>query len=128
MLIAPTRGERRRLCALFEAVLPPETAGVPLERFLDALVSRAPARVVLGLRGALLFVRLAAVLRGRRLSRRTPAERVALLEDLRASDVYLVREVPTLFKALAGFAGFGHPAGQRAFGLPTDATPPEWAR
>jgi hypothetical protein len=56
-------------------------------------------------------------------------EREALLDRLRCSEIYLVREAVTFLKVLAclGFCGVG-PV-QRRLGIhPTDVTPPLWAR
>lgn len=122
-----TAGERRCLRECFEALLPPEAAALPLDDFVRALERAAPARVRWGLRGLLLFVRLRAFAAGPAWSRRTPAERTALLDAMRSSNVYLVRETPVMLKALGAFAAFGHPDTQRAFGLPVDVSPPAWA-
>ncbi len=119
--------ERRFLTEAFRAILPPETAAVPLDGFFGLLVARAPLQVLWGLRIVCYMIRLNALLRGRPWSRRTVSQRIELLDSLRRSEVHLFREAPTMLKALAGFAGFGHPAGQRAFGLPVDATPPAWS-
>ena len=122
-----TVGERRCLRECFEALLPPEAAALPLEAFIGALERAAPGRLRWGLRGLLLFLRLRAFATGPAWSRRTTAERTALLDAMRSSNVYLVRETPVMLKALGAFAAFGHPDTQRAFGLPADESLPAWA-
>ena len=121
-----TVGERQCLRECFEALLPPEAAALPLDAFIVALERAAPNRVRWGLRGLMLFVRWRARRTGRPWWLRTQAERTTLFEEMRASERYLVRETPLMFKALGSFAAFGHPDTQRAFGLPVDASPPAW--
>jgi hypothetical protein len=129
--------ERRWLVAIFETVLPTGeglplgAAQAPLGRFVDDFLARAPLTAVLGLRGALWLVMLAPLVllrRPRTFLGLPPAERTVLLERLRRSDWYLVRESAVLFKIVGclGFCGLG-PV-QRQLGIhPTDPDLPPWA-
>jgi len=111
----------------FVAIMPPECGAVPLDAFARALWRVAPGRVRLGLYGICLLLRLRAFLGGASWGRRTPDERRAVIAAFGASRSPLLREIPVMLKALAAQGAFGHPAGQAAFGLPVDATPPFWA-
>ena len=56
-------------------------------------------------------------------------ERMAVLERMRQSDVYLVREMPLLFKTVGCLGFCGLPQVHEQVGIePRDTTPPEWAR
>jgi hypothetical protein len=134
------RFERRWLARVFETVLPSGTdptmalgaRDVPMGRFVDDLLVNAPLLTVVGLRAALWMVMLAplpCLRRFRTFTGLNAGERSALLDRLRRSDRYLVRESVILFKIVAclGFCGLG-PV-QRRLGIhPTDSTPPSWAR
>jgi hypothetical protein len=111
----------------FVAVLPPECAAVPLDAYARAFWRVAPGRVRLGLHGVCVLLRLRAWWDGPSWGRRTPDERRAVIAAFGASRNHLLREIPVMLKALAAKGAFGHPAGQAAFGLPVDATPPFWA-
>jgi hypothetical protein len=136
-LLRLLRFERRWLVAVFETVLPPGepalplgAAQAPLGRFVDDFLGRAPLTAVLGLRGALWLVMLAPLFvlgRPRTFLALAPADRIALLERLRRSDRYLVRESAVLFK-IVGCLGFcGLAPVQRQLGIhPTDRTLPPW--
>src|SRR6266511_1909552 len=112
------RFERRWLVRVFEKLLPRgadarlgiSAADVPMGRFVDDLLAHAPLEFVMGLRLCLWMVRLAPIVLLRRL--RTflslgPSARAAVLERLRRSDVYILREAPLLLKTTAclGFCG-----------------------
>src|SRR5688572_803777 len=113
------RFERRWLIRVFEAVLPAGedslglgAADVPMGRFADDFLARAPLTAVLGLRGALWLVMLAPLFvlgRPRTFLGLSPGQRGELLDRLRRSDLYLVRESATLFKIVGclGFCGLG---------------------
>jgi hypothetical protein len=59
----------------------------------------------------------------------SPGERIELLTRLGASDRYVVRELPLLFKTIACLGLCGLPEVQTRIGIsPTDALPPPWAR
>jgi hypothetical protein len=133
------RFERRALARVFEAILPSGAhprmplgaRDLPVGRFVDDLLASASLLTVFGLRAALWLLLAAPLLRlPPRSFRGLPAgERVALLDRLRRSDRYLVRQAVTLLKLMACLAVCGlHPV-QRRLGIhPTDATPPPWAR
>jgi hypothetical protein len=131
------RFERRWVCRVFEAVLPPGdptlqlgAADVPMGRFVDDFLASAPLSAVLGLRGGLWLVLLAPIFvlrRPRTFLGLSPAERGALLERLRRSDLYLVRESATLFKIVGGLGFCGLGPVQRRIGIyPSDETLPAW--
>lgn len=131
--------ERRWLLAVFDTLIPAGTPDalslgardVPLERFVEELERYAPARVVWGLRATLWVLILCPLFvlgRWRTFVGLEPDARLALLDKLRESDVYLVREIPLLFK-MVGCLGFcGLPEVQAALGAPPkNATLPSWA-
>jgi hypothetical protein len=133
------RFERRWLARVFDSLLPPAPESglpgardVPLGRFIDDLLAASPLVSVTGLRAALWLVWLAPLFLHRRLvafGGLAPAGQNALLDRLRRSDVYLVRQAVTFLKILAclGLCGLG-PV-QRRLGIhPTDVTPPAWAK
>jgi hypothetical protein len=132
------RFERRWLVAIFETVLPSGEPALPLGavdaplgRFVDDFLARAPLPAVLGLRASLWLVMLAPVVLRRRpgtLLGLPPSERLGVLERLRRSDHYLVREAALLFKIVGclGFCGLA-PVQQRLGIHPTDRTLPPWA-
>jgi hypothetical protein len=129
------RFERRWLVRVFETVLPAEpalsagAAAAPMGRFVDDFVGRAPLPAVLGLRLALWLLMLAPLAGGRfrTFLGLSPDERLALLDRLRRSDRYLVREAAVLFKVVGclGFCGLAQV--QRRIGIfPVDEAPPPW--
>jgi hypothetical protein len=132
--------ERRWLLAIFEAVvptgpdsrLPASAARAPMGRFLDDLVRHAPAHFVLGLRACMWALMLAPPFVLGRMATfmgLSSVERLALLERLGRSDVYVVREMPLLFKTVACLGLCGLPDVQGHVGIsPVDASPPAWAR
>jgi hypothetical protein len=134
------RFERRWLTLVFETMLPSGAhpgmplggRDVPLGRFVDHLADSLPLTALVGARAGLWMVMVAPLFFRRTLrpfSRLPFGEREALLERLRRSDMYLVREAVTFLKVLAclGFCGLG-PV-QRRLGIhPTDATAPAWTR
>ncbi len=138
-LVRPTRGERRRLLVVFDAILPAGAdprlplgaRDLPLERFLQDLGQRAPTRALLGLRLVLWLVWLGPLPilgRPRTFAGLGEDQRVALLDALARSRSYVLREAPMLLKTLACLGYCGHPDVHAAIGLTSrDATPPAWA-
>ncbi len=136
--LRPTAFERRGLSLVFETLVPsgqseqfPRGAGdFPLDRFLDDLADHAPARVLLGLRACLWLVILCPPFVLRRLSTffgLAAAERIALMLRLKESPIYLVREIPLLFKTMACLAVCGLAEVQAPLGIePRDESPPSW--
>ncbi len=134
------RFERRWLVEVFQTILPSRAdpqlslgaADLPIDRFIDDLTMHAPRRLVLGLRLALWVVVFSPLVLSRRL--RTffglgRADRVALLDRLRQSRWYLLRELPVLLKSVACLGYCGHPAVQAQIGIrPIDERPPSWAQ
>ncbi|MBX3129560.1 MAG: hypothetical protein KF718_22770 [Polyangiaceae bacterium] len=129
-----TRGERRRVITLCSATLP---AGAWVERpervlgaFLQDLIATAPLSTLLGVKvfGWLLWLCPLVVLgRPRSFGGLAASERQLLLDALAAHRIYVVREMPLLFKALASFALLGLPESQARFGVePRDITAPAW--
>jgi hypothetical protein len=132
------RFERRWAVAIFETVLPSGEAELPvgaaqapLGRFLDDFLARAPLTAVLGLRASLWLLMLAPLFvlgRARTFLGLSSPERVALLDRLRRSELYLVRESALLFKIVGclGLCGLA-PLQQRLGIFPVDPTLPPWA-
>jgi hypothetical protein len=131
--------ERRWMLAVLDAILPSGAhprlvlgaRDVPMQRFVDDLLLRAPALAAIGLRASLWVVTLAPLARGRpRLFGSLAAEeRVALLEALGRSQIHLLREVPVLLKTLACLGYCGVPEVQRQVGIaPAPSAPPRWTR
>ncbi len=132
--------ERRWLLALFDVLIPsgasPElplgARDVGLEGYVDELVRYAPLRVVWGVRACLwllVFCPLFVIGRWRSFFGLAPEEQLAVLERLRQSPSYLVREMPLLFKMLGCLGYGGHPEIHAALGIePRDREPPSWAR
>jgi hypothetical protein len=129
--------ERRWLRAVQGAILPSGAhpkldlgaRDVPLDRFVDDLLLRAPPLALLGVRASLWVITLAPLARGRlRLfSGLAPYEQVALLEALARSRIHVLREVPVLLKTLACLGYCGVPEVQRRVGIaPVASTPPRW--
>lgn len=132
--------ERRWLLLVFDTVVPSGAdermsigaRDVPMGDFIDDLWRRTPLQFRLGLRACLWFVMLCPLLLMGRVATfagLTASERTRLLTLLGASHVYLVREMPLLFKTVACLGLCGLPDVQRKVGITlVDATPPEWAR
>lgn len=130
--------ERRWLAVIWQTLLPSGTPGglalgardVPLDRFLDELIAFAPRRVTLGARLCVWLLTLCPLFvigRFALLSGLDDDERLAVLQKLAASDVYLVRELPTLFKMLGALDFAGLPAVQAEVGIAVrDEAPPDW--
>ncbi len=128
--------ERRWLLVVLDAILPAQadarlTLGardVPMDRFLDDLLRRAPPLAVIGVRASLWVAWLGPLLRGRLgFGALAGEERVAWLETLARSPIHLIREVPVLLKTLACLGYCGVPEVQRQAGIsPVAATPPRW--
>src|SRR5688500_12436877 len=133
------RFERRWLVRIFESLLPSGVAprfpivaaDVPMGRFIDDLLRHAPLLSVIGLRAGLWMLMLAppvAIGRWRSFLGLEASDRLAVLDDMRRSRHYLVREVALLFKIIGCLGFCGLPAVQRSLGIhPTDETPPSWA-
>jgi hypothetical protein len=131
--------ERRWLLAVLEAILPSGAhprldlgaRDLPLDRFVDDLLLRAPTLAVLGLRASLWVITLAPLARGR--LRLFPSletgQQIAVLEALARSRIHVLREVPVLLKTLACLGYCGVPEVQRRVGIePVASAPPRWAR
>ena len=133
------RFERRWLVRIFETLLPSGVdprlpigaADVPMGSFIDDLLRHAPLLAVMGLRAGLWMLMLAppvAIGRWRSFLGLETGVRLAVLERMRRSRHYLVREVALLFKIIGCLGFCGLPAVQRSLGIfPTDETPPSWA-
>jgi hypothetical protein len=100
-------------------------------RFVDDLLASASLEFVAGLRLCLWMVMLAPLVVLRRLRTFLSldlADRTKVLDRLRRSDVYLVREAPILLKTIACLGFCGLSPVQKALGIhPVDASPPSWA-
>jgi len=131
--------ERRWLLAVLDAILPSGAhprlvlgaRDLPLARFADDLLLRAPALAVIGLRASLWVVTLAPLARGRMrlFGSLAPDAQLELLEALGRSRIHLLREVPVLLKTLACLGYCGLPEVQRQVGIePVSSVPPRWAR
>jgi hypothetical protein len=134
------RFERRWMVRVFEAMLP---AGVdprlglgaeqvPLGRFVDDLLVRAPFQSVMGLRAGVWILMLAPLFvlrRFRTFMGLSAAERQVVLDRVSRSNIYLVRESAHFLK-IVGCLGFcGLTQVQQQLGIyPTDKVPPPWAR
>jgi hypothetical protein len=133
------RFERRWLVRVFEELLPKDAdarlpigaADVPMGRFVDDLLAYAPLEFVTGLRLCLWMVMLAPVIffrRARTFLSLGPADKTAVLDRLRGSDRYVLREAPILLKTIACLGFCGLPPVQQALGIdPIDTSPPSWA-
>lgn len=133
------RFERRQLRAIFEAIVPSGAderltlgvADIPLDRFIDDLMVHAPTQFRVGLRASLWLIALSPLVvvgRLRFFDGLEDAAKLELLHRLGQSEIYLVRELPLLFKMVACLAFGGMPDVHRQLGIhPTDKTPPPWA-
>jgi hypothetical protein len=131
--------ERRWLAEIFAAMLPASddprfplgASALGAERYIDDLMRSAPRDFALGLRVCTWLVQLAPLFTYGRLAGFAgldAAQRSELLERLTRSDVYLIRELPMLFKTAACLGLCGLPDLQRRIGIhPVDASDPEWA-
>lgn len=126
------------MLVVFDAMLPsgadervPTGArDVPMDRFLAAVMRRAPLQFALGLRVALWLVLLCPLLvigRPRTFLGLSAADRARVLERLAASRSYAVRELPNLLKMVACLGWGSHPDVRRQVGVsaPGDR-PPAW--
>ena len=120
--------EHRWLMSLLEVIVPPGTndrlplgaRDVPVEEFLDDAFRATPFDFRFGFRMCLWVVMLSPLVLLRRFklaASLTRDERLALLERFAASDIYLVREMPVMFKVVLGFAYCRMPEVQRALGV-----------
>jgi hypothetical protein len=133
-------GFERRWIALVAATIFPADAAlgfpgadaVAWDPFLDDLEEGMPTRALAGFKLALAFVALLAPLlvlgRLRTFSGLASDERLRLLGALRASRIYLVRELPVLLKSVVALAYCALPEVRRRLSLPVDAAPPPWGR
>jgi hypothetical protein len=139
-LLRLLRFERRWLLRIFAAILPsgvdpaqPRGAvDVPMGRFIDDFVVHAPLVTLIGLRAALWLVMLAPLVvlgRARSFLGLGATEQVDVLDRLRRSDRYFVRESALLLKLVACLGFCGLAAVQEPIGIaPLDDLPPDWAR
>lgn len=121
--------ERRWLESVFACVIP-GASSVPMSAFIDDLVRHAPLRVILGARACLwllLFAPPFVVGRFRTWIGLDARERLLVLERMRHSNLYVVRELPLLFKMLAALGYCGLPEVHARLELsPRDSSPPDW--
>jgi hypothetical protein len=134
------RFERRWLLRIFETIfpgaiapqLPKGAADMPLGRFIDDFAVHAPLQALAGLRVGIWMVMLAPVFilgRARSFLGLSAAEQVLLLDRMRRSRRYLVREALLFVKTVACLGFCGLATVQEPLGIhPTDETPPAWAR
>lgn len=100
--------------------LPLGARDVPVKLFLDDAFKATPRDFTVGFRLCLWVVMLSPffVLRRFKLAANLKRdERLELLERFAASDVYLLREMPVMFKVVLGFAYCRVPEVQRALGI-----------
>jgi len=127
--------ERRWLVRAFEHLLPSGAdprldigaEDVPMRRFVDDLVARASLEFVTGLRLCTWLVMFApwfVLRRPRTFLGIAPAERSRVMEALRTSEVYLLREAPTLLKAVVCLGFCGLPPVKRSLGIEITGSPP----
>ncbi|MCA9628474.1 MAG: hypothetical protein KC766_12440 [Myxococcales bacterium] len=132
--------EKRWLRSIFDCVIPsgasrvlPEgAADVPLEGFIEDLLAHAPAQFCLGMRACTWAITLAPLLvlgRPKTFHGLSREDQYRVLDVMRSSDIYLVREMPLLFKTIGCLGYGGLPRIQARLDIePRDATDPEWAR
>ena len=100
--------------------LPFGARDVPIDEFLDDAFRSTPSDFRLGFRVSLWVVMLSPLVMLRRFclaSSLSPEERLRLLDRFGESNIYLVRELPMMFKLVLGFAYCQMPAVQRALGI-----------
>ena len=131
--------ERRWLLSIVSVILPTGVgermpwgaADAPLGGFLDDLLDSAPLKFVAGVRACVWMVVLSPPLLLGRLTTffgLNGEDRLQLLERLKQSPIYVVREMPLMFKMIACLGFCGLPQVQKKLGIhPTDSTPPPWA-
>jgi hypothetical protein len=121
--------ERRWLALVFACVIPPSREA-PMDAFIDDLIRHAPPRVILGARlclWLLLFSPPFVIGRFATWLSLDDGERLAVLERLRQSDNYVLRELPLLFKMLGALGYYGLPEVHAALEIsPRDEAPPDW--
>ena len=132
--------ERRWLLAIICTILPSGSAerlpwgatDAPLGSFLDDLLDSAPLKFVAGVRACVWLVVLSPPLLLGRFTTffgLNAADRLLVLERLKQNPIYVVREMPLMFKMIVCLGFCGLPQVQHALGIhPIDATPPAWAR
>lgn len=130
--------ERRWLALIFATILPasddprfPQGADeLGVERYIESLLRIAPGDFATALRVCTWLLMLSPLFvlgRIATLAGLAPAERAKLFERLSESNVYLIRELPMLFKTAACLGLCGLPEVQRRIGIhPVDRTPPDW--
>ncbi len=135
-----TDTEVRSLLAVFDAILPAGAderlpfgaSDVPLDAFLHELEATAPGQFLWGLRACAWLVHVSPPFVLGRLATfasLSVEERQRLLDRMAESPLYLVREMPLLFKTVACLGFCGLPEVQRRVGFTlTDAEAPPWAR
>ncbi len=132
--------EKRWLRSIFNCVIPsgasrvlPEGgADVPLDGFIEDLLEHAPAQFCLGMRActwAITWAPLVVLGRFRSFHGLSSEEQYRVLDVMRSSNVYLIREMPLLFKTIGCLGYGGLPRIQARLDIePRDSTDPEWAR
>jgi hypothetical protein len=129
--------ERRALHALFDTMLPSGAhprvplgaRDVPMERFVDDLLAQTAPRFLLGLRASLWVIVLSPLLvlgRPRTFLGLSPANRLLLLDRLRAHPRYFVRETINVVKAVACLGYCALPSVRAQVGM-EGAEMPSWA-
>src|SRR5207247_7756003 len=106
-------------------------ADVPMGRFVDDLLASSPLDFAAGLRVCLWMTILAPLVvlkRFRTFFGLSPDDKMAVIEGMRRSNVYLVREAPILLKTIACLGFCGLPQVQGELGIhPIDTVLPSWA-
>jgi hypothetical protein len=131
--------ERRWLLAIISTILPSAVgerlpwgaADAPLGAFLDDLLDSAPLKFVAGVRACVWMVVLSPPILLRRFTTffsLNDADRLLLVEQLKHSPIYVVREMPLMFKMIGCLGFCGLPQVQNKLGIfPTDGSAPAWA-
>lgn len=131
--------ERRWVAAIFEAVYPSDleprlmvgAARAGLEPFIDDLFARGPRATLGGIRlltwVVVLLLPLLVLARPRTFMGLKPGDRTRMFEKLSHSNVYSLREIPSLYKMLGGLGYCALPEVQRAVGIPNAGEQPSWA-
>lgn len=130
--------EKRWLLRIFDAILPSGSderlpvgaADLPMDRFADEVMVVAPSRVAFGVRGAIWLITFVGPFLAGRLGwfpMMNVDSRSDVLERLHHHRLYLVRELPMLFKMLVTLAYGGAPIVMESVGVPViDDDPPSW--